>query len=93
MKTLDYTPELFADIVANQIDWHQLGETVCGAEDPAVIHVSYRLGRKYPELAGLTVVRVTERYVNPWKSDTIVEFSDREITDEEYAQYDELAGE
>ncbi len=91
MKTLDYTPELFADIVDNQTDWHQTGETVCGAEDPAVINIGTEFGKKYPELAGLTVVRVIDRYVNPWKSDTLLEFSDREITATEYAQYEELA--
>jgi hypothetical protein len=93
MKTLTYTPELFADIMAEVLDYHQTGETVCGAEDPAVISLTNGFAVKHPELAGFGTVRVIDRYVNAWKSDTLLEFSNREITDEEYAQYDELAGE
>ena len=88
--TLKHTPELYADVMDAMTDSHPIGETVCGAEDPAVISVSEELGRKHPELAGMTTVRVIDKYVNPWKSDTLLEFSTREITDEEYARYEEL---
>lgn len=87
---MDYSPELFEAVMENMIDYYALGETVCGAEDPAVISVTDELGRLHPELAGLTTVRVTEKYVSAWKSDTFLEFSSQDITDDEYAQYGEL---
>lgn len=92
-KTVDYTPELFAAVLEHQADYHQIGWTVCGAEDPAVISLDDEFGQERPELAGYTWVRVIDRYVSPWKSDTLLEFSTREITDAEYSQYDEIAGE
>ena len=87
--TLEHTAELYADVMANMLDYCQTGETVCGTEDPAVIDVSVKLAAKYPELAGLTVVRVTDRYVSPWKSDTYLEFSNIPMTEEETSLYDE----
>lgn len=85
---MNYTPELYADICDNILDYFQTGWTVCGAEDPAVITFSEELGEKHPELAGYTVVRVIDKYVSPWKSDTLLEFSNNDITDEEYALYE-----
>ncbi len=86
-KTVDYSEDLFNDAMENMADYHQTGETVCGAEDPAVIS----LRKELPGFEGFTVVRVTERYVNPWKSDTFLEFSNKELTTEEYERWDELA--
>ena len=91
MKTLTYTPELFADIVDNQIDWYQTGETVCGAEDPAVVYIGTAFGAKHPELAGYSVVRVIDRYANPWKSDTLLEFSNRDATDDELERHEDYS--
>lgn len=91
--TVEYSQELYSDIMKSMLDYWQLGETVCGAEDPAVITVSERLANKYPEFKGFTVVRVKERYVSPWKSDTFLEFSNREITGEEYQAADNYVGE
>lgn len=90
-KTVDYTRELFDDVMDNMVDYHQIGETVCGAEDPAVVSISEAFIDKYPEFKGFTTVRVIDQFVNPWKSDTVLEFSDRDITDAEYAQYEELS--
>lgn len=89
MQTVDYTPELIAKVMDNMADYHQTGETVCGAEDPAVISLLQPL----PEFEGCTVVRVLNRYVNPWKSDTFLQFSNEEITEFEYSLYEELADE
>lgn len=86
-KTVEYSEDLFNDVMENMTDYHQTGETVCGAEDQAVISI----GKELPGFEGYSVVRVTERYVNPWKSDTFLEFSNREVTPEEYARWDELA--
>lgn len=86
-KTVEYSEDLFNDVMENMMDYHQTGETVCGAADQAVISI----GKELPGFEGYSVVRVTERYVNPWKSDTFLEFSNREVTPEEYARWDELA--
>jgi len=91
--TLDYTPELFTDISAHTLDYWQTGWTVCGAEDPAVIALDDEFGELHQEFQGFTIVRVIDRYVSPWKSDTLLEFSTREMTEEEYSLYDEIAGE
>lgn len=94
--TMDYTPELWDDIMVSGdyvLDYFQTGWTVCGAEDPAVIYLPESFDKKHPELAGYTVVRVIDKYVNPSKSDTLLEFSNRGITDEEYAQFDQIADE
>jgi len=88
-KTVDYSPELFSDVMENMVDYWQLGETVCGAQDPAVISIGPEFFKKYPELAGLNFVRVIDRYVNPWKSDTLLEFSDRDISSDEYQTADD----
>ena len=86
MKTVDYTAELFAAVMENMADYHQMSETVCGAEDPAVITL-------LDPMNGFTVVRVVNRYVNPWNSKTLLIFSNVEMTPEEYADYEELADE
>lgn len=88
-KTVAYTPELFSDVMESQIDYVQTGWTVCGAEDPAVITLGDEFTQKHTEFTGFTVVRVIDRYVSPWKSDTLLEFSNRETTDEEYAASEE----
>lgn len=89
-ETLSYTPELYADICASMADYFQTGWTVCGAEDPAVINLGQEFAEKHPELAKYTVVRVIDKYVSPWHSDTLLEFSNAEITDEEYLLYEEV---
>lgn len=91
--TVEYSAELFADIMECMLDYWQLGETVCGAQDPAVITVSEKLAVFHQELRGYTVVRVKEQYVNSSRSDTFFEFSNREITSTEYQIADEFTGE
>jgi hypothetical protein len=81
--TLEHTPELYADVTASMADYHMIGWTVCGAEDPAVIELGPELGAKRPELAGFTVVRVIDRYVNCAKSDTFLHFSTEPLTAQE----------
>lgn len=83
-ETLSYTQELFDDACECALDFFQIGWTVCGAEDPAVMTLSVGFGERHPELAGYSVVRVIDKYVSPWRSDTLLEFSNIEITDEEY---------
>lgn len=90
---VEYTPALFDDVCECAFDYHQTGWTVCGAEDPAVITLSRRFGVRHPELAGYTVVRVIDQYVSPWKSDTFLDFSNDEMTDEEYRLYEEAVDE
>ena len=92
-KTVPYSEELYAAVMESMLDYWQLGETVCGAEDPAVITVSEELGKQYPEFKGLTTVRVNETYVSPWKSDTYLSFSNIEITGTEYQAADDYLGE
>lgn len=87
-KTVSYSEDLYSEIMDNMTDYHQTGETVCGAEDPAVITIGTGLGAERPELAGFGTVRVIDRFVNPWKSDTLLVFSNVEITAEEYADYE-----
>lgn len=89
--TVDYTPELFSDAMAHMLDYWQTGWTVCGAEDPAVFTVSEEFGQQHPDFKGYNVVRVIDRYVSAWKSDTLLEFSNQEISDDEYALYNEIA--
>ena len=63
MKTAEYTPELYGRVMERMLDYHQIGWTVCGAQDPAVISLA-------EPIDGYTMVRVRERYVSAWKSDT-----------------------
>lgn len=93
MKELKYSQELYADIMAHAAEYFQTSETVCGAEDPAVIELLESFIRKHPELAGYSFVRVVDRYVSPWKSDTLLVFSNEGITPAEYAWYEEMMGE
>jgi hypothetical protein len=88
--TMTYTPELYADICESMADYHMTGWTVCGAEDPAVIELGPEFGAKHPELAGHTVVRVIDRYVNPSHSETLLEFSSAPLTAQEQALADEV---
>lgn len=92
-ETWAYTSELFGDVMDGALDYFQTGWTVCGAEDPAVIYLPEGFGEKHPELAEYTVVRVIDQYVNPNKSDTLLEFSSEEMTDDEYALYNEIVEE
>lgn len=89
METVDYTAELFAKVMENMADYYQMGETVCGAEDPAVI----TLTKPVEGFETFTVVRVTNRAVSAWKSDTFLQFSNDGLTDDEYRQFDELMDE
>ena len=84
----EYDRDLFDDICDTAVDYHQTGWTVCGAEDPGVIILGPGFGEIHPALAGYTVVRVIDKYVNANKSDTLLEFSNRDITDEEYLLYE-----
>lgn len=92
-ETLPYTPTLYADICESQADYHMIGWTVCGAEDPAVIQLGPEFGIKHPELSGFTVVRVVDQYVNCAKSNTLLDFSNTPITDAEQALADQVAEE
>jgi len=89
-EIFEYTPDMYGDITDCMLDYHQTGWTVCGAEDPAVITLSEAFGEIHPALAGYEVVRVIDKYVNPNKSDTLLEFSNRDMTDDEYERYEEL---
>lgn len=91
-KTVPYSEYLFSEVMKHQLDYLQTGETVCGAEDPAVITLGDSFGTAHPEYSGLTVCRVTERYVSPWKSDTFLEFSTEEATATEYSASYALMG-
>lgn len=89
-ETWDYDSDLFGDVMDSAVDYYQTGWTVCGAEDPAVITLGKEFGEMHPALAGYTTVRVIDKYVGPNKSDTLLEFSSEEMTDEEYRLYEEL---
>lgn len=89
-KTVDYSQELYVDVMVNMTDYHQTGWTVCGAQDPAVIHISNLSADKYPELTSYGVVRVIDRYMGPNRSETLLVFSNEAITPDEYARYEEL---
>lgn len=92
-KTVDFNRQLFADIVSESLEYLQTGETVCGAEDPAVIELSDTFSDRYPEYTGYKRVRVIDKFVNANRSDTLLEFSNEPVTDGEYAAYEELTGE
>lgn len=89
-KTIEYTPELYQDVCEDFGDYHMLGYTVCGAQDPAFIYLGESFGKKYPTLAEFQYVRVIDRYLNSWNSETLLEFSNHEITEAEYEQYEEV---
>lgn len=88
--TLDYTEELYTDICEDFGDYFQTWYTVCGAQDPAIIYLGDGFGKKHPELKDYTVVRVIDKYLNEWSSATLLEFSNKDVTDEEYAMYEKL---
>lgn len=90
MKTLDYYPELYNEIMDNHLEYYQIGWTVCGAQDPAVIVLNEEFGKLHPSLAEYSVVRVNNVYLNAWNSDTLLEFSNKDMTDEEYADYEKI---
>lgn len=89
-KTVDYDRQMFADIMTDPLDYLQTGETVCGAEDPAVIELSDTFKARYPKYAGYTVVRVIDRFVNANQSDTLFEFSNDPVSDADRAAYEDL---
>jgi hypothetical protein len=87
---LDYTPELYEDVVASFYDYFQLWYTVCGAQDPAIIYLGEEFGKKHPELKEYSVVRVIDKFLNSWSSATLLEFSNQDVTDEEHEMYEKL---
>lgn len=87
--TVDYNRELFGHLMDNVGDYFTTNYTVCGAEDPAVIYIN-DVGDKYTELKGYSVVRVIDRFLNSWSSETLLEFSNEDITDKEYEMYEKL---
>ena len=88
--TYDYTPELYNDVMDCMADWHMTGWTVCGAADPGVVYLNEEFGKKYPSLSKYSVVRVIDRFLNEWSSETLLEFSNEDITDAEYKLYEEV---
>ena len=89
-KTFDYNPEFYEDILNCMADFFLTGYTVCGAADPGIVLLSDKFGKMYPSLKEYSVVRVIDRYLNEWNSETLLEFSNEDITDEEYKIYDKL---
>lgn len=89
-KTFDYNPEFYSDILDCMADFFLTGFTVCGAADPGIIYLSDRFGKMYPSLNNYSVVRVIDRFLNEWSSETLLEFSNEEMTDEEYKIYDQI---
>ena len=88
--TIDYTPELYGKVMDCMGEYFMTGWTVCGAEDPAVIYLDDEFGKIYPTLKEYSVVRVIDRFLNSWSSETLLEFSNEYMTDEEYERYDEV---
>lgn len=88
--TVDYNRELFSDLIDNMVDWHITGYTVCGAEDPGVLHITKEIGRLYPQLKGYSVVRIIDRFLNEWSSETLLEFSNEDMTEAEYKLYEKV---
>lgn len=93
MDTLEYNSELYGDIMDSLREYFQTGYTVCGAQDPAVVYLNNNFGRKQPSLAKYSVVRVIDRFLNEWSSETLLEFSNKDITDQEYKLYEKLMAE
>ena len=89
-KTFDYSPEFYHDIMDCMADWFQTGYTVCGAADMGVLYLNDEFGKMYPSLKQYSVVRVIDRFLNEWNSETLLEFSNEEITDAEYKLYEEI---
>ena len=83
-KTVDYTRELMDYIWDSFNESWLIGYTVCGAEDPMVIELGDEFIDSHPEFEEFTYVRVIDKYLNEWNSATLLEFSTRELTDEEY---------
>ena len=88
--TVDYNPELFGHMMDNMGDYFMTGWTVCGAQDPAVVYLDDKFGEKYPTLSKYSVVRVIDRFLNEWSSETLLEFSNEDMTDQEYERYEEV---
>lgn len=89
-KTVDYDRQMFDDMLTDPAEYIQTGETVCGAEDPAVIELSDTFRARYPEYADYHFVRVIDRFVNANSSDTLFEFSNRPVSESEYEANAEL---
>lgn len=90
---LDYTPDLYGDIIELMDDYYQTGYTVCGAQDPAVIYLSDTFRLKHPALAEFTVCRVVDKYLNAWNSATELHFSNKELTKKERDLFEEVLDE
>lgn len=87
---LDYTPELYQDICEDYGDYMMMGYTVCGALDPAFIYLGEDFGKRNPKLAQFQYVRVIDKFLNSWNSATLLEFSNIEMTEAEYADYEKV---
>ena len=92
-KTFDYNPEFYHDIMDCMADWYMTGYTVCGAQDMGVVYLNEEFGKMYPSLSKYSIVRVIDRFLNSWNSETLLEFSNEEITDAEYKLYEEIMDE
>ena len=92
-KTVDYTPELFDDIMDSFYDSWLTGYTVCGAQDPMVIELGDEFREKHPAFKNYLYVRVIDKFLNSWSSATLLEFSNVALTDEEYEQAEEILDE
>lgn len=90
---LDHTKELYNDICSNMLDYRQIGYTVCGSQDPAVIYLDDSFGEIYPELKKYRIVRVKEKFLNAWNSETFLEFSSDPMTNQEYDDYEKIMDE
>ena len=83
METIEYSKELYQDIMENNLQYLGIGHTVCGAEDPAIIYLGEEFKKKYPQFAKYKVVRVIDKYINSWRADTLLEFSNKTMTPKE----------
>lgn len=92
-KLVDYSPELFDDIMDSFEDSWLIGYTVCGAQDPMVIDLGEAFGEKHPEFAEYSTVRIIDRFLNSWSSATDMEFSNTPLTDAEYEEANKILDE
>lgn len=88
--TVDYTPELYEEIMDSFGESWLQGYTVCGQQDPAVIELGDHFIDTHPQFEDYTYVRVIDKFLNSWNSATLLEFSNHELTDEEYETYEDI---
>lgn len=90
---VDYDADIYHEAILCSNEVIITGYSVCAAQDPAVIVLGREFSEKYPQVSRYQFMRVINTPLNEWSTETVLEFSNEDVSDEEMRAYDKILAE